>query len=322
MIRTPNFWIKRNLISYLLLPLSGLYFVILTLIKFFSKKKKISKPVICIGNLIAGGSGKTPTAIAVGKMLQEMSIRFAFLSRGYMNDGSRFLMLDKGSHHKASQVGDEPLLLSEIATTFVAKDRFFGASQIESMKNFEVIVLDDGMQNNLLHFDYTIMVIDGNLAFGNEFLIPAGPMREPLKFGLKHVDLVVAIGKLNQKILAKLKGKKIIHANISPINDKKFRGKKLVAFGGLAYPKKFFSFLKSLDLDVVATREFPDHYAYKKSDLDKLVKLAEKHGAQLITTKKDWVKFSDVFKEKIAYLDIELKLEDAELLKDELKKLL
>jgi tetraacyldisaccharide 4'-kinase len=322
MIRTPDFWMKRNAIAYLLLPLSAVYFVGLTLIRFFARKKRISKPIICIGNLTAGGSGKTPTAIAIGQILKELSVKFAFLSRGYMNDGSKFLMLKKGGKYNASQVGDEPILLSEMATTFVAKNRFFGASQIESMRNIDVIVLDDGMQNNLLHFDYTIMVVDGTLAFGNEFLIPAGPMREPLKTGLKHVDLVVAIGSLKREISKKLKGKKIIHADISPLNAKQFQGKKLVAFAGLAYPQKFFAFLKSIKLDVVETKSFVDHYSYKKSDLDKLVSLAKELDAELITTKKDWVKFSKPFKDKISYLDIELKFKNEKLLKSELKKFL
>ena len=322
MIRTPDFWMKRNIISYLLLPLSAVYFVGFFLISFFAKKQKISKPVICIGNLVAGGSGKTPTALAIGTILQNLSVNFAFLSRGYMNDGSKFLMLKKGAKHDAAKVGDEPILLSEIATTFVAKDRFFGASQIESMKNIDVIILDDGMQNNLLHFDYTIMVIDGNLAFGNEFLIPAGPMRQPLKSGLKNVDLVISIGALTNKIKKKLKGKKIIQSDISPLNKKEFEGKKLIAFGGLAYPRKFFSFLEKIGLDVIATREFYDHYSYKDSDLQRLERLAKRLGAKLVTTKKDWVKFPDSFKEKISYLDIELKLQDEELLKSELKKIL
>jgi len=322
MIRTPSFWIKKNLISYLLLPLSAVYFLGLIIIRLTSKKKKISKPVICIGNLIAGGSGKTPTAIAIGKILQEMAVDFAFLSRGYMNDGSRFIMLQKGEKAKASQVGDEPLLLSEVAKTFVAKDRFFGASQIENMKDIKMIILDDGMQNNLLYCDYTIMVIDATLGFGNEFLLPAGPMREPLFIGLKRVDLVVAIGELNEDLKRKLSGKKIIQAQILPLNAQKFKHKKLIAFGGLAYPQKFFSTLKNIGLEVVLTKEFPDHYSYKESDLEKLVKLAEKHKAELITTKKDWVKFSQSFKEKISYLDIDLQLENEELLKSELKKFL
>lgn len=322
MIKTPNFWIKKNLISYALLPFSLIYFVGFFLSKFFSKKQKISKPVICVGNLIAGGSGKTPTAIAIGKILGEMNVNFAFLSRGYMGKEVKFLMVRKSDHLKASEVGDEPLLLAEFAPTFVAKNRFFGAQQIESMKNFSAILLDDGMQNNALQADFTVMVVDGNLGFGNEFLIPAGPMREPLCSGLKKADIAVVIGEMNDDLRQKLQGKKIITANILPLNLEKFSGKKLIAFCGLAYPKKFFSFLRKNNLEILRTFEFRDHHPYKVEELEKLLRAAKEQGAELITTKKDWVKFPESFQEKISYLDIELKFDDEKLIKAELQKIL
>lgn len=322
MIHAPQFWTKKNHLSYLLLPLSLFYFLGFLLIRLFNKRKKISKPVICIGNLVAGGAGKTPVAIAIGKILQEMHINFAFLSRGYMNDGSKFLLLKKGENFDAKKVGDEPLLLSENATTFVAKNRFFGAAQIERMKNFQAIILDDGLQNNSLFFDYGIMVVDANLAFGNEFMIPAGPMREPLKLGLKKIDLVIVIGELTKYLKEKLRHKKIIKAEIIPTNLSEFKNKKLFAFAGIAYPEKFFATLKKNNLNLVQTKSFIDHYSYKKSDLEKLLKEAEKQDAKLITTKKDWVKFSAEYKEKIAYLDIAVKFENEEILKTELKKIL
>ena len=199
MLKTPGFWTKRNFIAFALLPCSAIYFCGFLLTKFFTKTQKISKPVICVGNLIAGGSGKTPTAIAVGKILHEIGINFAFLSRGYMRDGSTFLMLDKADYSKAEIVGDEPLLLLETAPTFVSTDRLFGAKQIEKMNKFSAILLDDGMQNNSLHRDFTIMVVDGKVGFGNNFLIPAGPMREPASSGLKKADLVVVIGTASKK---------------------------------------------------------------------------------------------------------------------------
>ena len=122
-----------------------------------------------------------------------MGVEFAYLSRGFMRDGSSFLMLRKNDNNKAEQVGDEPLLLIETAPTFVSQDRLFGARQVEQMKQFNLIVLDDGMQNNSLQSDYGILVVDGQIGFGNEFAIPAGPMRETLKTGLDKSDLVVVI---------------------------------------------------------------------------------------------------------------------------------
>ncbi len=322
MLKTPKFWTRKNLLSFLLLPFSAVYFFVFLLVGFFRKSHKISKPVICVGNLIAGGSGKTPTAIALGEILKEMSVNFAYLSRGYMGDSAKFLMLKKADYNKADQVGDEPLLLLETAATFVAKDRLFGAREIDNMNKFQAIISDDGMQNNSLHRDYTIMVVDGKIGFGNGFLIPAGPMREPLCSGLKKADLVVVIGEVEKKLLQKLSAKKVVKAYIATKNLENFYGKKLIAFCGLAYPQKFFDFLKENGLQVIETVGFPDHYFYNDDDLKKLFELAQKENATLVTTKKDWIKFSYFYQEKIDFLDISLKFEDKELVKSELRKIL
>ena len=314
MLKTPKFWIKKNLISCALLPLS--------VVKIFTKTAKISKPVICVGNLIAGGSGKTPTAIAIGKILNEMSANFAFLSRGYMSDGSKFLMLNKEDKNNADQVGDEPILLIETAPTFVSTNRLFGARQIDKMNRFRMLVLDDGMQNDSLHRDLTILVVDGKIGFGNNFLIPAGPMREPLCWGLKKADFVVLIGEAKAGLLKKLSGKTVIKAKVIPTNLKEFYGKNLMAFCGLAYPQKFFSLLSDQGLKVLETRSFPDHYNYKLEELTELCKNASEKGATLITTKKDWVKFPPIIREQIAYLDIELEFENREFVEKSLKKFL
>lgn len=321
MLKTPDFWTKKNLYSLILLPLSAIYFVGFFLIKILSKPQKISKPVICVGNIIAGGAGKTPTAIAIGKILNEMGINFAFLSRGYMNDGSKFLMLRNHDNNKAEQVGDEPLLLINIATTFIAKNRLFGARQIENMKDFEAIVLDDGMQCNKLKRDFTILVVDGQIGFGNDFMIPAGPMREPLFTGLPKTNLVILVGDPKPGLMKKLSGKKIIQARIFPTNLEKFNGKKLIAFCGLAYPQKFFSLLEANNLEVIETRSFSDHYHYQTSDLEELYQASENKGATLITTRKDWVKFPKFFQDKINHLDVEMTFDDPQLVREELQKI-
>ena len=321
MIKTPKFWTDRNIISYSLLPFSLVYACGFFLIRFFAKKEKISKPVICIGNIIAGGSGKTPTAIAIGRLLQEMSIDFSYLSRGYMGDGSEFLSVNSNSSN-AKQVGDESILLSEVAKTFVAKNRLFGAQQIDRMRDVKMIIVDDGMQNNSLNYDYTIAVIDSGVAFGNEFLIPAGPMREPINSGLNKADLIIIIGEANDSLLQKLSNRKLIQARIIPSNIDAFKNKRMMAFCGLAYPKKFFSLLKSEGVEVLNEVGFGDHHNYSNNELEELMNNAQVNNMSLVTTKKDWVKFSKEFKEKIPYLDIRLEFDDKEFIKKELKKLL
>jgi tetraacyldisaccharide 4'-kinase len=322
MLKTPKFWTQKSLISLMLLPLSALYFVGFMIAKMTSRPQKISKPIICVGNIIAGGSGKTPTAIALGKILNQMGVKFAYLSRGYMNDGSKFLMLQKHDNLKAEQTGDEPLLLLETAPTFVAKDRVFGAKQIESMTQFEAIVLDDGMQSNKIVRDYTIMVVDGKIGFGNGLLIPAGPMRETVSQGLRKADLIVTIGEENHELSKRFLGKKVVNGQIKITNFEIFREKKLIAFCGLAYPQKFFDLIKKSDLELIEELSFADHHRYKIDQLNSLLKTAEQKNAQLVTTKKDWVKFPKKYQQKIPYLDIELRFDNEILLKNELAKII
>lgn len=322
-IKTPKFWVKRNIISFALLPLSFIYFLAMLLDRSSKKSQKISKPVICIGNFIAGGSGKTPTAIAIGKILQESfeECKFAYLSSGYKGKGADFVSLREGNY-EAENVGDEPLLLNEIAPTFISKNRLFGAKQIDKINEIKAVILDDGMQNKTLHQDLVIAVVDGKIAFGNEFLIPAGPMRQPLNMALKTVDFVVIIGETEEKVIKKLSDKKITRAKIVATNLEKFSGQKLIAFCGLAYPEKFFSFLENNRLEIIDKKSFSDHYFYQNQDLEKLCEMAKNKGAKLVTTKKDWIKFPDNFQKKIDYLDINLEFLDKEFIKNELKKVI
>lgn len=292
------------------------------------KPYKISKPVICIGNFIAGGSGKTPVAIAVGKLLQKLvaqnnnsDFKFSYLSSGYKGGGEKFQRVVQ-EKHSAKKVGDEPLILSEVATTFVAKKRLFGAQEIDKIKEIKAIILDDGMQNNSLRKDLTIAVIDGNVGFGNGFLIPAGPMRDVFETDLAKIDFAVVVGDAKEEVIAKLKDKKIVHARLTANNLQEFMNCKLIAFCGLAYPEKFFSFVEKQGANIVQRISFSDHYAYSDSDLRKLLKLAENKKAQLVTTKKDWIKFSQDFKEKISYLDVELKFADEDFVMAELKRVI
>lgn len=321
LIKTPKFWMRRNYISYSLLPLSLIYKAAKRVIDLTQQTTKVSKPIICVGNLTVGGSGKTPVALALGKILQEMSVEFAYLSRGYLGKKNQFGYVDKVKS-MSCDVGDEPLILAEVAPTFVAKDRLQGARQIIKNRKIQAIILDDGMQNNLLQKDLTILVIDSKIQFGNEFIFPAGPLRESVGEGLAKADFVVVIGEVDEKLQQILANKKIISAKIKAKNLANFSGQKLMAFCGLAHPKKFFSFLENQGLNVVNTQSFADHHSYKISELERLVAKAKKLDAKLIATKKDWVKFPSNFKRKIEYLDIDLEFVDKEFIKDQLKKLL
>lgn len=323
LLKSPKFWAKKSPLALLTLPLSVVYYVGMLLDNLFTKTRKINKPVICIGNFTAGGAGKTPVAIAIGKMLKEEygEEEIAYLSRGYKSEGAEFLSL-REKEYQPSVVGDEPLLLNEVAPTFVAKNRAFGATQIDTMDHVKAIILDDGMQNMSLHKDLVIAVVDAKTALGNGFLIPAGPMRQPLAMAMKHPDLIVMVGDAPSWLIEKLKGKKITQAKIVASNIANFQDKKLLAFCGLAYPSKFFSYLKESGLDVVQEKSFQDHHAYSDDDLAKLCQMAQACDAKLVTTKKDWIKFSSFYKQQIEFLDIELEFLDKEFVQNALKKVI
>lgn len=323
MIKTPKFWLKKHLISYFLLPFSALYLALFYVIKFSSKRTKISKSVICIGNIIAGGSGKTPTALAIGDMLSDLGIHFAYLSRGYKRkDKKNAIFLRKGQKIDAKISGDEPALLSQNSDVFISQNKLQTLKDIDEKTDYDVVVLDDGLQNNVIFSDLRIVVVDAKIGFGNKLPLPAGPLREPIESGLKKADLVIIIGNNHDHLSIDVDENKIIHAGVAIVNLDQFKNEKLMAFCGIAYPDKFFDLLKKNGLDVVKERSFVDHYAYKDADLDHLMKIATKNNAKLVTTKKDWVKFSKKYQSKIDYLDIKLEFNNKDRIISEIKKLI
>ena len=326
----PSFWQKPSLIALALSPLSFIYFFAITIKNYFTKTKSVPAKVICIGNLTAGGQGKTPCAIAIGKLCFELSINYAFLSRGYGGNFSQELV-EVNENSSAFSVGDEPILLAQQARTFVGKNRYNSAEILSNHYKFSTIILDDGLQNNNLKKDYKILVIDEKIMFGNQLLLPAGPLRELVSSGLKKVDLVIFVAKKNSPIPAVLKNNQVVRAEIEVTNLAKFFGKKIIAFCGIAFPEKFFQTLREHNLQVVQQISFSDHFIYSEEDLESLsAKLIEQKTQQndndnsliLLTTKKDWVKFSLSWQKKIDYLDIAMKFSDEELVKQQLKKIL
>ena len=308
-MKTPKFWKEKNFISYSLLPLSYLYSAIKYIRNLFIKTQKINKPVICIGNIIAGGAGKTPIAIELGRLLNEKDISFAYLSRGYGGNIEDFTLV-RNKDHKFHQVGDEPLLLSQISTTFISKNRLFGAAQIAKMPDKKLIIMDDGLQNAALEKDLSILVIDGGYGFGNGLLMPSGPLREDIDSGVAKADIVVIIGKDQFDVAQLCKGKKVIFANIKTTNSDIFIDKKVIAFCGIGRPKKFFDSLEESNCKIIKTISYSDHYQYKDSDLDNMILLAQKEEALLVTTKKDWVRLKPQYKTQIDYLDIKIEFDD------------
>ncbi len=210
--------------------------------------------------------------------------------------------------HKAEEVGDEPLLLAEVADTFVCKNRKIAIDNLSKNFDYEVIVMDDGFQNPTVHKDKNIVVIDGEYGIGNGELLPSGPLREKVESAIKRASFFVMIGQDKQHLEEKFINNNIevVRACIAEKNVSK-DNQKYVAFCGIGRPEKFFNSLKKSNYDVIKEISFQDHNKYKSDDLIKIIFEAEKSNAKIITTKKDWVKLPDEYKNKVEFLDIEIK---------------
>ncbi len=309
---TPKFWYRplhapAPLVERLLSPLAFVYTVLYTLHQK-SKTPYISDvPVICLGNLVAGGTGKTPTALAVLDLIRrhKLAQRPFFLSRGYGGAEAGPLLVNPAVH-TAWDVGDEPLILARSAPVIVAHNRAEGA-KFAKTQNADLIVMDDGLQNPGLKKNLKLLVINGEMGFGNLKLLPAGPLRQPLRQGLAKVEGYILIGE-DRKDITKLLPhiKPLIHARIVPdeTDPRPDPALKYVAFAGLGYPDKFFNFLRQdLGLTLLESLRFSDHHPYTADDLSHLHHKARQLGATLITTEKDLMRLPD----RPEYKDVPIK---------------
>jgi tetraacyldisaccharide 4'-kinase len=307
---TPNFWGERGWQAYALLPFAWLY----DTARRFKNKHVVRSyqapvPVLCIGGITAGGAGKTPLALYIGEWMKNRGKKAFFLSRGYGGGAKEPTIVDP-SKHTASDVGDEPLMLALVLPTIVAADRKAGA-ELAVSQGAELIIMDDGLHNPGLSKTRSILVIDGSVGFGNGFLIPAGPLRAPVKETLGKVDALFIVNPTENFSLPKHEAqntKPIFTAISQPVESSFVHNKRWVAFCGLAYPHKFFGTLHNLGGHVMATRSFADHYPYTPEDIASLKRMADAHGAQLITTAKDFVRLPQAHREGISVLSIELVL--------------
>lgn len=299
----PYFWQKRNFISILLLPFSFIYY----LLHLLRRKKPIYLPkakIITVGNITVGGAGKTPVVIFLAKLFSNKKV--AILTRGY--GGIKTGPVLVSDEDNAISVGDEALIHYKTAPTCVAKNRLEGIKFLESL-GFEIIITDDGLQDNRFKKDLTIAVVDALKGFGNEFIFPAGPLREPIQTGLNKADCIILIGKENIILKTSIP---IIKGKFVPRNT--ITNKKLIAFAGIGNPEKFFSMLKNKKNEVLRTHSFGDHHNYSNKEIELLLKEARNCKAQLITTEKDYVKIDEKHHHKIINYLIDLELENKEIL--------
>jgi tetraacyldisaccharide 4'-kinase len=301
-MRAPNFWKHKGIVAHLLAPLGALHGASIAFKAAHASPYRPPMPVICVGNLTAGGSGKTPVALAVARVLKAQGRRTVFLTRGY-GGKARAPVLVK-PHHTARAVGDEALLLARIAPTIVARDRAIGAAKAAEEKA-DVLVMDDGHQNFALAKDLSLVVVDGGGGFQNGMVLPAGPLREPVAQGLKRADAVIIVGDGNPDLHGYTGP--VLRARLVPLS-REFSGRRVFAFAGIGRPQKFFDTLKATGAFITGTQEFTDHHLYDAQDLQGLRDQAR--GDLMVTTEKDLVRIPAEQRHGIAALTVEARFDD------------
>lgn len=256
-------------------------------------------PVVCIGNFVAGGAGKTPTALAIAKELKEMGLQPAFISRGYGGSMAASGLQVDASGHTAEQVGDEPLLLARQGETFIGPNRLTSVIAAAE-RGAHCAIFDDGFQNPGVTKNLSLIVVDAGSGIGNGFCHPSGPLRAPLGDQMDMADAIIIIGSTSDSKtgpqpavrLAARRGKPILSALLELDLPDHVQDRPLLAYCGIGRPQKFFDGLEDAGLDVVQSVPFPDHHPFTTDDADMLIKEAQARNALLVTTEKDMARLS------------------------------
>lgn len=291
--RSPDFWwSKETLAARMLEPAARVYGAIAGR-KMRREPDYVSRlPVVCVGNFVAGGAGKTPVALALQTLFGAIDKRVGFLSRGYGGSLAGPVLVDP-SRHGASQVGDEPLLLARRAPVVVARDRAAGARLLET-GDVDVILMDDGFQNPGLGKTRSWLVVDGAVGVGNGRCIPAGPLRAPLEAQLRRTDVVVVVGDggRGEAFAAQCERAQVgvIKARLVPVLGDIPTDRPLLAYCGIGRPAKFFDSLTANGLVVAHTVAFADHQVISEAQARSLIDWAQAENCVLVTTEKDRVR--------------------------------
>lgn len=313
-MRAPEFWRRDGILPRLLSPAGAIWRCRTAARIANTTPVDVAAPVICIGNAVAGGAGKTPVAIAVNDSLIRHGVAAHFLSRGYGGSETGPLRVEP-ARHDVSDVGDEPLLLARHAPTWISRDRVAGA-QAAIAAGAPAIVMDDGFQNPALYKDISILVVDGGYGFGNGRVMPAGPLREALSAAVDRVDAIAIVGADRVGVEHRLGGRKpVIAARFVPlIDDDDLSGQPVVAFAGIGRPEKFFETLAGMGCTLVATRAFADHHPYTTDEVVRLIETAAAAGAQPVTTEKDATRLPEETRTMVRTLRVTLEWRDRDAL--------
>ena len=308
-LSAPEFWQRDSALATLLTPVGWAVGTVGALRWRVAHPYAPGVPVICVGNLVVGGAGKTPVAIDLAERLAAKGTRPHILTRGYGGTLAGPVLVDP-ARHTAEDVGDEPMLLARVAPTWVARERHRGAAAAVAA-GAGILVLDDGFQNPGLRQDLRILVVDGRIGFGNGRILPAGPLREPIAAGLARTDVVVLMGEDERNLAPLFAGKTLLRARLAPRAEAPpLQGRDFVAFAGIGSPEKFFGFLRSAGARLVETRRFPDHQPYDELILAPLLREARRRNVPLLTTEKDLVRVPTALRGEIMAFPVMVQWQD------------
>ncbi|MFC1672952.1 tetraacyldisaccharide 4'-kinase [Pseudomonadota bacterium] len=316
-MRAPDFWDRKTdgILPTLLRPIGCAVAGMATLRQKMNRAPyNAGVPVICVGNLVAGGAGKTPVALDIVARLKARGLNAHVLMRGYGGTELGPARVDLDAHTSA-QVGDEALLLARTAPTWVSRDRPAGARAAVAA-GAQALVLDDGFQNPSLHKDLSLLVVDGGYGFGNGRVMPAGPLRETVDAGLPRADAVVLLGADDADVWGKVqragfKGLAVVRARLEPVGDvDDLKGREVFAFAGIGRPEKFFTTIESIGAKLVGCHAFDDHHPYTDAEIQAILDNAA--GARVVTTSKDFVRLSAEHQTQIRQVEVVLTWKEAE----------
>ena len=305
-LKKPLFWSKNNnLYSFILFPFSLLIQLLFFFKNIFLKTKKISIPVICVGNIYLGGTGKTPLSIEIVRILKKFNMAPVLVKKFYTD-----------------QFDEIDLINSKNIEIIKNSSRYIALKEAEE-RGFKSIVLDDGFQDHSIYKDLSILCFNEKQLIGNGFTIPAGPLREPLS-ALRRSKIILINGKKNEDFENKIKSINneinIFYSKYIAQNSNKFLNENILAFAGIGNPENFFDLLKENNINAEKKISFPDHYNYSKKELDKLLKISKENNLKLLTTEKDFFRIKHFNSTDINYLTIKLEIINEELFEKELIK--
>lgn len=317
MLKAPKFWYQKKIgiLSIIFIPLTIFWIIGTFFKKKFTKIHRAPIPIIAVGSAIIGGSGKTPSVLYVCEQLTKAGYHPHIISRGYGGTSNEVIKVKPSMSY--ALVGDEALMMSHYFPTWVSKnkhDAFFEAKN----NGADILVLDDALQSFNIFKDISIYIYDGIQSFGNKLLVPAGPLREGIKRAIERSQIFFLINSNSCNEIDEKKTKHILKYKIS-VNPEIIE-KKLLAFSGLGFNKKFLDQLETEQLNIVQFKEFPDHHNYTVEDIFQLLDEANKKDAYLITTEKDHIRVPNEFKSSIGIIYGKIISEDPDKLVTEIEK--